>query len=329
MKIKKALKVIGYVVGGIVALALLLVLTLPLWLGPVVKPTVNALVPKYTLTDFHLGVLSLNPYTGCFELGDMQLANPTNYSEKQAVTLGRIFVNVGMTTLCSDVLHVEEVSVEDLFISVVKADGVGNFDQIQYNVAGGKEKYEAAKAESKRAEAEREAKVQAELEAEEAAEKEKLAKMSPEELKAYREKERQRLEAEELKAANAQRVVIDKLSIKNIRLKYGLVTIPIPSITLTDLGKESDGISFEKMWDEIVNAVLKSAAAIGDGAKVLGGLAVDGAKAIGEGAGKAASAIGEGAGKAAGAIGEGAGKAASAVGEGAGKAMDAVKGLFK
>ena len=38
---KKALKIIAGIVLGIVALAVLLVMTLPLWLGPVVKPLAN------------------------------------------------------------------------------------------------------------------------------------------------------------------------------------------------------------------------------------------------------------------------------------------------
>ena len=45
---KKALKIIAEIIIGIVALVLLLVLTLPIWLGPVVKPIANAAVPKIT-----------------------------------------------------------------------------------------------------------------------------------------------------------------------------------------------------------------------------------------------------------------------------------------
>ena len=120
------------------------------------------------------------------------------------------------------------------------------------------------------------------------------------------------------------------LTLKDIRVKYGMITIPVvPSITLKDLGKDTDGLSagelFEKIWEAIINAAL----AVGDGAKVLGGLLKDGAGIVGEGAGKAGGVVGEGAGKAVDAVGEGAGKAIDAVGEGASKAADAIKGLFK
>ena len=83
---KKLLKILGWIILGVFALALVLVLTLPLWLGPVVKPTANAAVPKLTKTAFNLGHLSLNPYTGRLEIGDVQLCNPEGYSEKYALT---------------------------------------------------------------------------------------------------------------------------------------------------------------------------------------------------------------------------------------------------
>lgn len=137
-------------------------------------------------------------------------------------------------------------------------------------------------------------------------------------------KEYERLkEAEEAAAeAAARKLVIDKLVINNIRLKYGLVTIPVPSITLTDIGKESDGASLSEIMDQVWQSILKSALAIGDGAKALAG-------AVSGGASAAASAVSDGTSAAVGAVGDGAKAAADAVSDGAGKAVDAVKGLFK
>ncbi|MBO7684678.1 MAG: hypothetical protein J6T51_08145 [Kiritimatiellae bacterium] len=340
---KKLLKILGGIVLGIVALALVLVLTLPLWLGPVVKPAANSFVPKLTKTSFNLGHLSLNPYTGRFELGDMQLGNPEGYSEKYALTASNIVLDVAMTTLGDKYVHVEEVTVAGIFLSYQDGGehGVNNFEQIQYNVAGGKEKYEAAKA---KAEAEKSKKA-AEADADAAKLKERLEKMSAE--------ERERYEAEKAaEEAASKKFVVDKLTIGDIMLVYGKLPIPVPvTITLTDLGKESDGLTMSELADKIWEAILKSALAIGDGAKALGGLLKSGAGAVGEGAGKAVGAVGDGAsklggavsdgagkavdavsdgaGKAVDAVSEGAGKAVDAVSEGAGKAVDAVKGLFK
>ena len=298
---KKLLKILGIIVASIVALVLLLVLTLPLWLGPVVKPIANAAVPKITKTSFNLGHLSLNPYTGRFELGDMVLGNPAGYDEPTAVAVSNIVVDVAVTTACDKYVHIEEVTVDGVFVSLVKGgeNNVDNMKQIQYNVAGGKEKYE-----EKQAKAEAEAK----------------------EAKPAEEAKPDEGEAE---AADSKKIVIDVLTLNNITVKYGMLTIPVPSITLKDLGKESDGLTagelFEKIWEAVINAAL----AVGDGVKALGGLLKDGAGTLGDGAGKAVDAVGSGAGKAVDAVGDGAGKAVDAVGEGAGKAVDAIKGLFK
>ena len=309
---KKFLKIVGGIILGIVVLALALVLTLPLWLGPVVKPLANAAVPKITKTTFNLGHLSLNPYTGRFELGDMQLGNPEGYSEPTALAVSNIVVDVAMTTACDKYVHIEEVTVEGVFVSLVKGgpNNVDNMLQIQYNIAGGKEKYEENKA---RQEAEKEAKKSDE---------------KPEEPKEP--------EADEA----GKKIVIDRLTLNDIKVKYGLITIPIPSITLTDLGKESDGMSMDELFGSIWDAILNAALAVGDGAKALGGMLKAGASVVGDGAGKAvdvisggagkaADVVSDGAGKAVDAVSSGAGKAVDAAGEAAGKAADAIKGLFK
>ena len=289
---KKILKVIGIILGSIVALALLLVLTLPIWLGPVVKPVASAAVPNFTKTSFNLGHLSLNPYTGRFELGDMVLGNPAGYDEPTAVAVSNIVVDVAMTTICDKYVHIEEVMVDGVFVSLVKGgeNNVDNMLQIQYNVAGGKDKYEAKKAEAKKSEPAESAKAE-----------------EPE--------------------GDGKKIVIDVLTLKDIRVKYGMITIPVPSITLKDLGKESDGLTAVELFEKIWEAIIKAAMAVGDGVKVLGGMLKEGAGTLGDGAGKVLDAVG--ADKAVDAVGSGASKAVDAVGSGASKAADAIKGLFK
>ena len=320
---KKALKIIAFAIGGVVALALLLVLTLPLWLGPVVKPMVNTVVPKVTGTSFELGHLYLNPYTGRFELGGLALGNPKGYSEPVALSLSNLVFDAAMTTLCDEYVHVEEVTMEGLFVSYLNGgeNDVDNFTQIQYNIAGSKEKYEAAKEKAEKKSALEKAKAEAEAETAD--------------------------EAEDVAEEVAERkLVIDRLAVRNVRVRYGFMTIPVPvDIVLTDVGKNSGGATLSDICGEVWKAILKSAGSVGDGVKALGSMLSDGAAKlnIGESASKAADAVGgagEAASKAAGAVGagasktvetvgEGAKKATEAVGEGAKKATDAVKNLFK
>ena len=139
----KAIKVIGKILLWIIAIVVVVLLALPLWIGPVAKGVANAVVPCITGTDFHLGEFGLNPYTGTLHVGDMQLANPTNFSEKNAVDLKSLDVDFAMTSLAfGKKYRVEFVEVNGVFvhIDVPKAD---NFLQIAENATGGKKDTES------------------------------------------------------------------------------------------------------------------------------------------------------------------------------------------
>ena len=326
----KAIKILFKAIVCIVALVVVALLALPLWFGPVVKTAANAAVPGIVKTDFHMGHLHLNPYTARFELGDMQLANPAGYSEKYAATLGDIIFDAETLSLMTDVIHIEEITVKDVFVSVVSGgeNKVDNFKQIQYNVAGGKEKYEAAEAKKQQA-------------ADAEAEKIRLEEMQNPKAA---EEEKAKLAEEE---GPSKKVIIDKLHISGLKVQYGFLPISVPvTIELTDIGRKSGGATFEEAWQQIWAGILKSAGVAGEQLKALGNLTGDAAKQATESVGKAAEgamkALGgatEGATKALGGATEGATKAASdatkAVGdtmnkatEGATKALDSLKKLW-
>ena len=311
----KAIKILLKAVVVIVALVVVALLSLPLWFGPVVKTVANSAVPGVVKTDFHMGHLHLNPYTARFELGDMQLSNPQGYPEKYAVTLGDIIFDAETLSLATDVIHIEEITVKDVFVSVVSGgeNEVLNFKQIQYNVAGGKEKYEAAEAEK--------------------AEKAKLEELQVKEM-AQEKREPEPQVAEEEKPS--KKVIIDKLHISGLKIQLGFLPISVPAtIELTDIGRKSGGATLAEAWQQIWEGILRSAGVAGEQLKALGNLTGDAAKQATEAASKAAAQASESLNKAT----EGATKAASdatkAVGdtmnkaaEGATKALDSLKKLW-
>ena len=316
-KAKKVVKIVLWTLGILILIPVVLIATLPLWLGPIARPSINQIVPQFTKTSFNIDRLYLNPYTGRFELGDFTMGNPEGYKEPTLAAISNLVFDVAMTTLNDKYVHVEEVLVDGLFVSLVKGgeNNVDNILQLQYNLAGGKEKYEAKQAASKTASEAAKAKDEAKAKADAEAEKAKLDAMSAEEREAYLAKQEAEAAAKE---AAAKKFVIDHVLIRNVKVKYGFVTIPVPvTIEMHDLGKKSDGVTISEFFSAVWQEILKSATAVGDGVKALGGL-------LGSGAGKAGDALGAGASKAGDALGSG----AKAVGEGAGKAIDAVKGLF-
>ena len=331
----KAIKILVKAVVWIAAIIVVALLALPLWFGPVVKTAANAAVPGIVKTDFHMGHLHLNPYTARFELGDMQLSNPAGYPEKYAVTLGDITFDAETFSLMTDVIHIEEITVKDIFVSVVSGgeNKVGNFKQIQYNVAGGKEKYEAAQAKKQRA-AEAEKIRLEEMQNPEAAEKEK-AKVAEEE-------------------GPSKKIIIDKLHISGLKIQLGFLPISVPvTIELKDIGRKSGGATLEEAWQQIWEGILRSAGVAGEQLKALGNLTGDAAKqateaaskaaaqateatkqateSVGkaaEGATKALSGATEGATKAVSDTTKAAGDAVNKAGEAAGKALDSLKSLW-
>ena len=305
---KKALKITGKVLLWTLAVIIILVLALPLWIGPVAKGVANAVVPGITGTAFHLGEFGLNPYTGKLHVGDLQLANPTNYSEKNAVDLKALDVDLAVTSLFGDKICVESIDLNGLF--VYSAADVGNFKQIAENASGGKKAAEEAKA------AEAEAKAEETKAAEAKAEQ---VKAEAEQIKAGAEQvaeaKTEETPAVEPVAGQKQQkgVVIDRVTLKDITVKYGLLPIHIPmDIVVTDIGKDKpEGASFLDAWQAVFNKVFESMTSAG-------GAAMDAGKA-------AVGAATDAAGAAVNAASDAAGAAVDAASD----AVNAVKNLFK
>ena len=278
--VKKSLKLTGKIALWALGVIGVLLLILPLWIGPVVKGVANSVVPGIVGTEFHLGEFGLNPYTGCLHVGDLQLANPTNYAKENCVELEALDINLAMTSLFSKKLRIEEIVVKTLRVS--STAGGGNFMQIAENASG-----------------ESEEEVKADLEKIEEAEAKAEAKAA---------KEDGQTVVEEKSEGGLQ---IDRLVIDGLTVKVGVVPVPVPKLTIEGIGADSEeGASYSEVgatiWKKIQGSMTAVGGAVVDGATAVGGAVVDGA-------GKAASAVADGVGAAASKIGEGAGKAVDAM----------------
>lgn len=264
--VKKSLKLTGKIALWALGVIVVLLLILPLWIGPVVKGVANSVVPSIVGTEFHLGEFGLNPYTGCLHVGDLQLANPTNYAKENCVELEALDVNLAMTSLFSKKLRIEEIVVKTLRVS--STAGGGNFMQIAENASG--ESEEEVKADFEKIE-EDEAKAEAKAAA----------------------KEDGQTVVEEKSEGGLQ---IDRLVIDGLTVKVGVVPFPVPKLTIEGIGADSEeGASYSEVGATIWKKIQGSMTAVG-------GAVVDGAgkaaSAVADGVGAAASKIGDGAGKA-------------------------------
>ena len=236
---KKALKILLWTVGGILALVLLLVLAIPLWLGPTVVAVANKVAPEYTGTPFSLAGASINPYTGKYSITKLELGNPEGYPVPTAFSVSNVTVIVDMASLLTDTIHIREIVVDNPYASYVSKDGTNNFERIAENAK---------------------------------------AKVGVKEEKGEKE------EAKEEKGAS-KKVVIDKLTIAGTRVKLKILPeMPIPTITLTDIGKEKGGSSWEEVGQTLTDAFMKSTSAVGDGLTSALGALGDGAGSLMSGA---------------------------------------------
>lgn len=235
----KALKIVGKIVLWIVGIAILLVLTLPLWIGPLVKGVANGIAPSIVKTDVHLADFGLNYYSGVFHMGGFSLENPSDFTEREAFTLGEVRVEVDPLSTLSDVVHVKLIRVKDVFAAYVFKDGDSNISRIAENVGG--EKTEAEKKASEPVVAEK-----------------KPAEKPTEE-------------------KPAKKVIIDRVEIGGIVAQIGPVTIPLTpnELVFTDIGKDSGGATLQEVYDQIVGPIAKVVAPAVETATMLGGKGLD------------------------------------------------------
>lgn len=336
---KKAFKFVFKAILWIVVFVVAVVLTLPLWIGPVAKTVAGNVVPGITGTPFRMGDFAFNFYTGRVRVGDVTLGNPSGYSPKEAFTLGELKVDMQVSSALSDTIVVDEVLVSDVFVSYVSKDGVNNFDAIMKNVKKGSEGKPAEEGVSREGEGERE----------------------PGDLKTPEAKPSE-------EPAKQKKVIIEHLVIDGVRVQWGFVPLALPTkIELCGIGRDTGGADWATVANEVLNAVMAQLNQLGKGLKDLGSAlkdaGIDGADKIAEsvkavdlqgmaestktgigsvadGAGGAISSTTESAGKAISSLAEGAGGAISSAADGAGKAIGttadaikdaggALKGIFK
>ena len=315
--LRKVLKVFAWLVGIVLALVVLLIISTPLWLGPLAKSIANDAVPKLTGCEFKLEELSVNPFSGRVFLRECRLKNPEGYKKDEAFAVSTVVVDVAVCSLMTDEIHVETIEIRGLRASYLSdSKGVNNFERMMAHMDG----------------------------------KEPGAEPTEEEIAAKKAEEAKAEPPAEEGAASGPKVIIDHFEMTDSKISYGLVrgtppiTLPLPRVTLDGIGKDKEGgTTFADALSAIWNACLKVAGSAGEQVKKLGsavgeaaGAAAD---AVGSAAGAAAGAVGSAAGAAAGAVGtaagvvgDAAGAAAEAVGNAAGAAVDAVKsigGLFK
>lgn len=277
---KKTLKIL---LGIILVLAILLVVA-EFTLDKVILTAFNKAAPAALGVDATLKNASLSLFRGKASLEGLHIGNPEGYKTDGLFDLGSIAIKLDVRSLLSKTIVIREITIQDMALTYEKGLLNSNLGALIDQLAGDDDE----------------------------------------------PKEEKEPKADKKDKKDGKKVVIEKLAISGSKMNVsitgaaaltggGAIPIPLPPITLTDLGKEKEGVTVIEAVQNVLKAILGAAGSAITGA---GGLVADGAKAIGEGA----LAVGEGALDAGKAVVGGAADAGKAVVGGAADAGKAVVG---
>lgn len=320
----KLIKGLFKLVFWLIVIVLAAVLTLPLWIGPVVKGVANSQVPKITKTEFHLGEFGLNPYRGTLHVGDMQLQNPTRFftdSEKKSKSITE--VKGDGTVLGAVAAHADNIAsmagdglrtVGDAVSSyVTNAVSIGSLDVRYKTMSFASDTIHIEEI------AIRDLFIYGDV---------TFANIREIIQNATEGGEKEEKPKEKKDEKGGKKVVIDRVLITGAKIQWGHIPVPLPEFEIKDIGKEEGGTDEEGAFDAIVQGICDAADKVCTGVGKALKAAIDGVEAIGNALSDPTKAVGDAVGKGVDAVKDVAGSATDKVKDIAGGATDAVKNLF-
>ena len=271
------------IAGGILGVLVLAFGALEFALNPIVEKIVNAAAPAALGVPVTLQGADLSLARGRAALTGLHVGNPEGYKTDGLLDLGSVIVRLDVSSLLSDVVVIREIAIDGLVVTYEKGLLNSNLGALIDQLSAAEKAPEAA--------------------------------------------------GEAGKEKPGKKVVIEKLVIADSQMNLsvtgaaaltggGALPIPLPKITLTDLGKEKEGVTLVEAVAHVLKAVAgATGTALAGSAKLLG----QGAGAVGEGA----LAVGEGTVEAGKAVVGGTVDAGKAVVDGAAGALNAINPFDK
>ena len=241
------------ILGIVVVVLALAFVALDLSLGKIVLKSANAAAPAALGVPVTLQDVDISLLRGTAAVKGLHVGNPEGFKTAGLFDLGAVSVDVDNSTLLSDVIVIKEIAIDGLDLTYEQGLRGSNLGALIDQLSAAEEAPEAA---------------------------EETGQEKP-----------------------GKKVVIEKLSITGSRMNLsltgaaaltggGALPIPLPKITLTDLGKEKEGVTLVEAVVHVLKAVAgATGTALAGSAKLLG----EGAGAVGEGTVEAGKAVVDGA----------------------------------
>src|SRR5208282_2544780 len=263
MLIVNVMKTIKKILWGLVIVLVVLivvaVIVAGLFLGNIVKAGMETVGPKITQVPIKVDAVKLSILTGSAKIEGLVVGNPDGYKTPQAISVGVVAVGVNPLSVLSDKIIVRSIEVRNPEITFEGNPFSGN------NLTKIRDNVNAATASSQQPATNQTAQAAS--------------------------KPGKKLEVDDFLITGA------KVHVSLTGMGGKEMTLPLPDIHLTDMGKGTDGITaadltrrvFDAITTATVKAVANAATDIGKGAENLGKGA---GKNVGEGVNKVTSGLG-------------------------------------
>lgn len=255
---KKGLKIVLGIGSVLIVLGIIGMVALYFMLGSIIKAGIETVGPKLTQSPVTVSSVKLSPLSGHMEIRNFVVGNPQGYNTEFAVKVGTVRVNMVPSSVFGDRIVVKEVFIDGPELTYEGSLGGSNLAQIQKNIEAFTGKPSGEKA--------------------------------PETPKPTEP------------AKPGKKLQIDDVTIQNTKINLSMkllagqaISLPMPTLHLTGLGKEKDGKSVGDVVNEIFGAIMNQVTGVvagaGDvlkgGAAAIGGTASQAGKTVSDTASKA------------------------------------------
>ena len=224
-KKKKLLIISGSVVGALLILLIIIMFSI----GAIVKAGVGRVLPEVTGTPCSMGTCTFNPIMGKVTIINFIIGNPDGYAHPNAFKIGKLVIDVGMTSLFAEKIVIEEITIDNMEVDFEVKLTETNLSIIKGNVDDFSEG-----------------------DAEEGAENAE---------KKDGEEGENKPEAEE-KPAESKRLQIDLFQFVNSNIIMGTagktVTVPLSDIVIEDIGNTPEGATVSEVSRKVFYALYES-----------------------------------------------------------------------
>jgi hypothetical protein len=135
------------IVGGLLALLLVVFIGLEFFLGSIVTAGVNSLGPKLTGTKVELAGAHISPLTGSGTLTGLTVGNPAGWSSGNAFSLGEVHISLRPLSLFGNHIVIDEIIIDQpefLYETKFVSSNIGDLLKQIEEATGGKKSTEPA-----------------------------------------------------------------------------------------------------------------------------------------------------------------------------------------